>query len=250
MCTATWWQTASETSLFFNRDEQRSRQVATPPTLHKNSKGQPLWIGPLDQPVGGTWIFANTSGIIAALLNYDAVSGLPERTVPKEGWISRGLILQNLTAATTLATLEVKLRSQPLPRVRAFQILAFHLTAPPFLFTWDGLNLTTSPTHSPPSQPITSSSFRSAEVVAQRKALFAKLFPASQPTPQQLLQFHLSHDPSRPAHSINMRRTDAASLSLTKVELKHKQVTISYFTLPDPPQNPLPPPIHLSLPLT
>ena len=51
-----------------NRDEMRTRDRALPPVV--DARGQYRLIYPVDATAGGTWMGANTHGMVATLLNH------------------------------------------------------------------------------------------------------------------------------------------------------------------------------------
>ena len=80
-----------------NRDEQRSRPSAEPPSRHVAGRLTAVW--PLDPVGGGTWIGANDAGLAAVLLNRALPAGA---TIPPSS-LSRGTIIPRLMAADTIA---------------------------------------------------------------------------------------------------------------------------------------------------
>jgi hypothetical protein len=248
MCTATWWTSSEEFVLLFNRDEQRNRSKALPPALHRPARpGQPSWAAPTDTLSGGTWIWVNTAGIFAALLNHDAVPGLPVQTVPVAGWISRGTLLASLAEAPSMDALEALLKARELPRIRPFRILTGGLHLTPCLYTWNGEELHKTTDDAPPAPPVSSSSYRSAEVVASRLQQFRETFKEPPADWKELWKYHLSHNAEKPAHSVNMRREDAASLSLTIVKLSRETAEIHSYALPENPAAALPEAVSIGL---
>ena len=68
MCTVSWQREQDSYQVWFNRDEQRSRQIATPPAIYSSSQGLKS-IYPVDPQGGGTWFGINEAGLTIGLLN-------------------------------------------------------------------------------------------------------------------------------------------------------------------------------------
>lgn len=97
MCTVTSHLLDGRLLLTMNRDEYRSRAPERPPEIHEGADGGPAWVGPLDEQSGGTWIGANSAGVMACLLNiYEADEDGPP---PAAGRASRGDIIPRLLSA-------------------------------------------------------------------------------------------------------------------------------------------------------
>ena len=67
MCTVTWTRRPDGYSVFFNRDELRSRKEALPPRVHDD--GTVSYVAPEDGDFGGTWLSVNGAGVTIGLLN-------------------------------------------------------------------------------------------------------------------------------------------------------------------------------------
>ena len=75
MCTLSWVHDPNNGGyhLFFNRDEQRDREPATPPEI--DHSGALPFVTARDTRAGGTWLLTNAHGISIATLNhYDAAA--------------------------------------------------------------------------------------------------------------------------------------------------------------------------------
>ena len=75
MCTVSVVPTATGFRVACNRDEQRARPVAEPPTVHHFGRTAGVWPG--DPISGGTWIGVNDAGLAMAVLDRR-----PDRTTP------------------------------------------------------------------------------------------------------------------------------------------------------------------------
>jgi hypothetical protein len=210
MCTLSWARDSSGVDIFFNRDEQRSRPEALPPKRDPSGV-----LAPLDPPGGGTWIFANPSSFCGALLNaYDH----PSPPEPRDGFRSRGLLMRDLAPTATSHNAETLLRE-------ALDLAPY----PPFLFAgltlhdarawrWDGRELTALPL---PLPLITTSSHKPQEIIPLRLQYYQSITATPvYPSPEELERFHNWHDPENPEVSAVMSRTDARTVSFTRVSLR------------------------------
>lgn len=75
--------------MFFNRDEKKTRQRATPPALQVLNGVR--FLSPRDGDAGGTWLLANEHGVTLALLNLWGAAFEPRPARP-----SRGRLLSDL----------------------------------------------------------------------------------------------------------------------------------------------------------
>lgn len=231
MCTLTWRLEADGFDLRFNRDELHTRAVETPPEFSRAVATRML--APRDPDGGGTWLFVNEHGVACALLNDYSTSMPPKETraVP-EAWSSRGRLVLDCGASRSLEELADRLA------LRALHTKPFHLLGlsndgaaqrdRARLWHWDGRSLAT--TEVAPRGILTSSSFQTQSVLASRRSEFDALL-ARTPTHElcaTLSTWHRSHDPARPAHSVLMRRADAATRSITEIQVRDKRVHLDY----------------------
>jgi hypothetical protein len=113
-------------------------------------------------------------------------------------------------------------------RYRPFTLAALSTQEPAMLVHWANGRKTFDGAGEA-SMPLTSSSYRSAEVVAARKSLFRRMTDgAGAVTPELLREFHTSHDPARGAFSVCMHRDDAATVSFSQVKVGDGAVEFSY----------------------
>ena len=118
MCTVTWIQDGDGYSLYFNRDELRTRQPSLPPRSHQE-KGV-RFLSPTDGDAGGTWIAVNEYGLSLGLLN-DYSSRVPQ---PADHYTSRGQLVRDLAQARDLGALSRLWLEVDHERFRPFQLLA------------------------------------------------------------------------------------------------------------------------------
>jgi uncharacterized protein with NRDE domain len=67
MCTVTWLMEADSYTVFFNRDELKTRSHALHPAIKEQNGVR--YIAPVDLDGGGTWIGVNEFGLTCGLLN-------------------------------------------------------------------------------------------------------------------------------------------------------------------------------------
>lgn len=232
MCTATWTGDGGGYSLFFNRDEMRTRPPEHPPKRW-NSHGVGV-LAPLDGGGGGTWIAVNEHGLTAALLNhYAREMKAPERPRSRGGIPLMAAAHRSVGAAIEWATAATMTWFKP------FHLVLVDPDRNPFLLTWDGARLTT---FNEVRQPVTTSSFCPEAVVRAREEQFREMMPhGAMPTAGQLEAFHRSSNPKGGAWSVRMDRADACTRSMVRVDVEPARVSMRYevvqpgFTIGDNP---------------
>ena len=219
MCTLSWWHTKKSYGVFFNRDESIRRSVAEPPAVREQDGLK--YVSPHDPDGGGTWIFANRAGLIGCLLNnYQA-------PFKAENPISRGLLLKSLAGHPTVATVSEALESVEHLRYSGFHLFLFDSDSI-LLYNWDGRNLERQ-SGSEIDRPLTSSGFRPLEVDAYRKDKFRReVLPEDEFFMDRLQDFHSAHDERFAPHSPLMVRSDARTVSQSRVVVEPQQLTFSY----------------------
>lgn len=225
MYTITWFREAERYRLFCNRDELRTRAVATAPRRHRRDGVQ--YLSPIDGESGGTWIAANEHGLTLCLLN-DYGSPPPEH---RGDLVSRGRLIEALASAPDFQTVTERWDGYVLSRHRPFKLLVLQPDRPTALLHWDGRNPTLRARDIAP--PVTSSSFddRRAETVRQR-LLASFLDEGDAPIDKMLMAFHRSHLPERGPFSVCMHRPDALTVSFSLVEVDAESVALSYASGP------------------
>ena len=194
-----------------NRDERRTRAPAAPPRRRELSGVSALL--PADGEAGGSWISVNSHGHSLALLNRwdDAPSDTGEE------FVSRGLLLVELTVEPDADGVERALLGRPLTRYRPFTLASVTPDRTPRLFEWNGRELS----NAEPAGPgllRTSSGFDQEAAERVRGQFFreAALRPGGL-TPETLVELHRSHLPSRGPLSICMHRPEAVTVSFSLI---------------------------------
>jgi hypothetical protein len=214
----TWLRRPGRYSVFFSRDELRTRGEAKSPRRHEDREAS--WLGPEDGDAGGTWLAVNDAGITVGALN-----GL--RREPRVAEIrSRGLVVRDLASSRDLAEVERRLRAVDLSRVRPFRLIAIAPVPPACVLEWDGLSLSIDP-DAERRVPLVSSSFDETEVGHRRIETFRRLVGEDR-SALRLLAYHHSHANGPSAYSVCMHREDACTRSFTRVDVSADLVAMTY----------------------
>jgi hypothetical protein len=222
VCTLSWLREPESYTLFFNRDERRTRARALPPRIERADGVR--FLAPRDPDGGGTWLAANEHGIALALLNlYDVA---PE--VARRARRSRGLLVLSHAGVRSLDRLEERLRVTRLADYAPFELVGFEPGGDPRHFTWDGDALR-SERQASEAAPLASSSVAQAAARASRRAQHADLIArAGAVRVESLDAFHRDHGPERGPLSTCMHRADAATVSYSQVRIAHGRVSFAY----------------------
>ena len=223
MCTVTWTRPSSRgRTLLCNRDEQRSRPAALPPQIFELDGTRV--VAPIDPQAGGTWLLANERGFVATLLNYyDATPPASQR--PAEGYRSRGLLLRSLGACTSPSEAGPVLRHAVCEAAYApFWIIALDPGGATTRWRWDGEDLTSSEV-GPDVMPVTTSSWETADVLAERARLFEQLHPGDA---DELETYHHSCSSKGGPWGPCMARADARTVSFSRIDLSPEGIFFSY----------------------
>lgn len=215
MCTVTWLETDGGYHLFSSRDELRSRGPARPPRLHERAGVR--FLAPIDSDGGGTWIAVNEQGVGLTLLNdyaADQGGGVFE---------SRGRLVTLLAAAGSAAEVGAALAGLDLGRYRPFRLVVLAPGERGVVRHWDGRREAEEAPGEPPL--LTSSSVDPAGADAARRDLLGRMGP---PDAERLAVFHRSHEPERGPLSPCMHRSDARTVSFTRLDVTAKRAVMAY----------------------
>lgn len=230
MCTLSWrfCSDGDGYSLFFNRDELKSRQRALSPKMKQSSdtSSRPgvTYLSPTDTDAGGTWLAVNEFGITICILNNYLA---PE---PKGiDFRSRGDIVSELTVCQSIQEAETLLAAMNLQKFRGFDLVLFDREV--IQWCWD----TETFERKTPSMPLTSSSYNSKPVCEARKKYFNQLSDAQ--SLEALEAFHSCHlddnlqpivGAAKQVNSVCMHRDNAQTVSQCFVQVNSRQVSIGY----------------------
>ena len=235
MCTVSFLPGSGGFYLAMNRDEKRSRPIASPPEIV--DAGNRRAVFPRD-PRGGSWIAVNQMGVCLALINWhrieDAVAGVagpgrPRSTPAATELGTRGEIVIALAGAGSSQELTVALMNLPLRAYRPFRLVAIvpgeHRVTE---WRWDLEALTTCQNRWE-RQHWFSSGFNEATAEFERARLCEGAFEHGGAVGlESLRRLHQSHAPRRGPFSICMHRSDAVTVSYTEVVVSDHRVVMRY----------------------
>jgi len=215
MCTVTWWRepAADAFGVWFNRDERRTRPASEPVQRFVTPDGT-SYLAPRDPTAGGTWLLANARGLVIGVLNHYAAAARLESAPAR----SRGLLPLQLGAGADVAVVAENLSALNPADFAPFILVAWdrvHAAS----WTWDGARLERDDA---PALPLTTSSHRTDEICAWRRARYAAL--VAQPDRGALAAFHEDTAHPDPAFNVRMRRPDARTESVCRVTVTPGEV--------------------------
>ena len=225
MCTLSFLPKTDGFLLGMNRDEQRSRAIASPPAAQRCGDLDALYPS---EPSGGTWIGINEAGLCAALINWYSrpqYQGDPA--------FSRGVIIPRILAFPSLDDMERSLFSLPLERLNPFRLFVIGRSADGIREYRSEGSSTERVDHPWVTNHWFSSGHDEASAITTRSA--ACLNAAEEPdagTLPWLERLHSSHDPEEAASSICMHRDDAVTVSMTILEVSGESAAMRYHAFP------------------
>jgi hypothetical protein len=227
MCTVTIVRAGDRLRVACNRDERRDRVSAHPPFITR--AGDLRVVMPQDPQGRGTWIAANSAGIVFGLLNVND-GAIPGR-LPSRG---RGMVIPSLADAATLREVVLRMDSMAVAPFAPFRLLAADsLHVAEFLWRPHAGTADVVRIHRI-DHPLlfTSSSLGDAIAEEPRRALFEQMFPSMAHDANVIIArqdvFHAHRWRDRPAMSVHMSRPDACTVSTTIVEVAARTVRIVY----------------------
>ncbi len=219
MCTVTWVETPDGYELFHGRDERRARGRGVPP--RERDAGGLRALAPRDADAGGTWVGANERAVALAVLN-----GWPEPGSGAERFASRGLLVDELLACSSLADVARRLAAAELAAYRPFRLLAL---APDgaALHAWDGAALASRPARAADAPLVSAPADPRGPAAAERARarLLAQLERERDGARDAdlLARFHASH-----AGPVCTHGTESSTVSLTRVRVDRAHVALAY----------------------
>jgi hypothetical protein len=225
MCTLSFVPKADGFLLAMNRDEQRSRASGLPPAVRRCGGLAAVYPS---EPGGGTWVGINEAGLCAALINWYSRPQL--RSAPA---FSRGMIIPRLLSCSSLEEAERSLLSLPVSRLNPFRLILIGLPG-------DGVREYGSyesgverVCHPWSSGHWFSSGHDEASASRVRSDVCRDAAKTSDAgTLSWLERLHATHDPEPGADSVCMHRDDAATVSLTVLEVSGDSASMSYYDGP------------------
>lgn len=192
MCTVSWIREDQGYSLWFNRDELRTRGPERQP--QRETLAGTVVLAPTDADGGGTWLAVNEFGLTLGLLNGSPgreprASGSPGRE-PRAGWTSRGRLVRDLAAAADVDSVAERATRADLDAYQPFVLLALEPGRAGSLLRWDGEDLTILSAES--CVPLVSSGLDAEGARRHRETLWA-LLVGERADPSGIEAFHASH---------------------------------------------------------
>lgn len=217
MCTVSWLHQIDGYTLLCNRDEKKTRLLATPPALRAAQGAQ--YLAPADGDHGGTWIAVNEFGMTLCLLN-----GKPRPA----GSRSRGLLLPEWISLANAANVLGAFTHADLSVYAPFTAVALEPGRPALVLRWDGAKRS-SLDDGEACMPLTSSSFDAAGAQVHCRMEFRRLLAQTGRLDDQLLHaFHASHGHTPGPLSACMHREDAETVSFTRVIVNASLTRMDY----------------------
>lgn len=218
MCTLSWLKTHHGYEVFFNRDEQRTRLIASDPQHYQARSGN-QFIMPTDLNSGGSWIGVTDSGVSICLLNF--YQGM----TPNNDLISRGLLVKDLLGLSHIGAILNALKQIRFENYAPFTLVLFEPEQEsPMSFCWDGIKFT----HIEIESPYTSSGVEFPQVSNARQQTFKRHFKDRPKCIEQLKAYHASHFPEKSKWSVCMHRKDASTVSFSHISTTTFSSTFNY----------------------
>lgn len=222
MCTVSVVAAGDRLRLMCNRDEQYVRPAAHPPAIVRTARGHALL--PLDPRAGGTWVAANAHGLAFSVLNGAGDAGAPG--------LSRGRLILELIDTSSLAEVIDGARALCSRRWPAHRLLATDGRRVLVMRLAEaGVTVDECAVRAP--LMFASSSLGDALVEPLRRGLFEQLVVAATDPLDGQDAFHRHRWPDRPHLSVHMRRHDAATQSITTVDVSPTVVAMRYESTAD-----------------
>jgi hypothetical protein len=235
---------AERLRVVFSRDEQHTRTPGHAPAAAIH--GARRVILPRDPDAGGTWIAANDSGLVCALLNVTAcpraretAGGRSDSAVPAaHRWPAhvlrtRGLVIDHVIAATTAAGAYGRAHTLETRAFRPFRLLVFDRDLSWMEAVWTGERFLRTLGRLAAPLMRTSSGLGDARVIAPRMRLFGAMVRRDTAEPADAQdRFHRHRWPDRDEVSVLMTRADARTVSITTVEVGDQGVRMTYDDCP------------------
>jgi len=224
MCTLTWLYDQHGLRIYFNRDEKRTRLPATPPVI-QIIRGVRV-LAPIDGNAGGTWLAVNEFGLAVAVLNYyEAEASAPAGS---GDFNSRGQLVLDLAASRDGHEAIDQLHHLDHRAYRPYILALFTPDQAGLMARWNGRQFSEIDLNRQPL-PVTTSSFRTEEVLNARKKLFQEMLAGKNGiTDDLLLNYHRSRSELGGAHSVTMSRPDACTVSFNAVTIGNSDVSFLY----------------------
>lgn len=222
MCTVTIIPTRDGFRLATNRDENRLRPAAIPPSTRMF--GDIHAIAPLDPKGGGTWVAVTEAGMAFTVLNGNPFP-MPSMP-PKDRLVSRGLIIPSIAEASTISSAVSLTENLPLERLAPFRLVICDGRTIVEAW-WAREQLSLQRRDIAPSCWV--SSGLGDHLVQSRHPLFKEMVVDAGATPDAQDAFHVHRWAENPRISVLMEREDARTVSRTVVDVvRHEVASMRY----------------------
>ncbi len=230
MCTVTAWPGHNQTKIYFNRDEMKTRPRAKPLSAH--TTGGTSWLGCIDPVGGGTWLGVNAYGVAVGLLNYYHAGNVKEAIAG--GSTSRGQLVVHLLGQGRAQKMETVMDSCSVHAYQPFHCFVIQREGGGHIWTWNGQQLIKDRIEDAPWF-YSSSSYKTHDVIAFRKARFSKLQTAfessfSRETPD-IHAYHFRLHPEHPMESPLMLREQTKTRSISLVTLSPEMARYDFWAV-------------------
>lgn len=224
MCTVSWLRDGDGYELLCNRDEQIARAEAVPPRISRCDGVAVL--APRDGQSGGSWISVNDRGIAVCLLNGANITG--EEREPRQRVSSRGLVVTAVASSADVTEVRARLGMMRLGMFAPFTLVALAPGCAASILEWNGHRLSWTG-DGEQAVPLASSSVDAAGARLRRRREFDRLTGCGQHVDRAaLLSFHTSHLDQPGPHSPCMHRSDAATVSFSRISVLNSSIDFEY----------------------
>jgi len=182
VCTVSWIHQDQGYSLWFNRDELRTRGPERLPS--RETLAGTVVLSPIDADAGGTWLAVNEFGLTLGLLNGSA--GRESRT----DWTSRGRLVRDLADAADVEAILERATRTDLGAYQPFVLVALEPGRAGSILRWNGEGLTCLSADS--GAPLVSSGLDAEGARRHREALWGELV-GERAHAAGIEAFHASH---------------------------------------------------------
>jgi hypothetical protein len=221
MCTVSWIHEDGGYHLLCNRDERKDPPAALAPRV--DQRGWVRFIAPVDPQSGGSWIGVNEFGVSVCLLN----GASPVNTAT--AFLSRGLIVRDLTWAESTDECALWLNQLDLSRVAPFTVLLLQPRKPAIVGEWNGACVDVIRSADSYMPLISSSHDLSGARKIRRREFRNRATAAGLVDVPLLYAFHSAHGPAPSAYSPCMHRPDAETVSFSHIAVTPKEIRFSYW---------------------
>lgn len=252
MCTVTLHRAQAELLVTMNRDELRGRAPEHPPLYFGRMNPQVRWVMPIDGESGGTWMGANSEGVVACLLNaYQPGESSDRASILAAGTVSRGKIVPEALFQGPETAVEAWLHGvfDPSP----FSPFSLVVAGPEqtVAWSWNGQGRILRTPLSGEWVMESSSSLDAARVLPYRERLFETWIQEGARFEFDLPSFHLQQVEGRAEWSPFMSRELSSTRSITqaRVEIARGILALRYWSNPEANSLAPPPTSVFHLPL-